>query len=80
MYQPILQKKRRQEDWLFLHYNQVLAKEGMDKLEEFTGAKVDRSFPTATLCRSTPDKGLPGKCLEQYKALCRLAGYQDPNL
>jgi hypothetical protein len=80
MYQPILQKKRRQEDWLFLHYNQVLTEEGMDKLEQFTGANIDRSFPTAALNRSKTDKGLAYKSVKQYRDLCKLAGYQDQNL
>jgi len=61
MYLPILLTHRHHGDWLFLHYNQVLTSEGMDKLEEFTGAKVDRSFPTAKLSRSKPIKSIPPK-------------------
>ncbi len=79
-YLPILSIHRYKGDWLFLHYNQVLTSEGMDKLEEFTGSKVDRSFPTAKLSRSKPSGKNPKKSMEIYSDLCKLANYQDPSL
>lgn len=80
MYLPLLLTHRHHGEWLFLHYNQVLTDEGMDKLEEFTGAKVDRSFPTAKLSRSRPSEDMPKKSLQIYYDLCELSGYQDPGL
>lgn len=77
MYLPILSTHRHHGDWLFLHYNQVLTSEGMDKLEEFTGAKIDRSFPTAKLSRSKPIGEIPKKSMAVYRELCKLSGYQD---
>jgi hypothetical protein len=77
MYLPILSIHRHQGDWLFLHYNQVLTSEGMDKLVEFTGTKVDRSFPTAKLSRSRASDKAPKKSMELYLDLCKLSGYQD---
>jgi len=80
MYLPITLTHRYHGEWLFLHYNQVLTSEGMDKLEEFTGAEVDRSFPTAKLSRSKPSEEIPKKSLKIYRQLCELAGYQDSSL
>jgi hypothetical protein len=80
MYLPILLTHRHHGDWLFLHYNQVLSSEGMDKLEEFTGATVDRSFPTAKLSRSKSLEKIPGKSMRIYRDLCKLADYQELSL
>jgi hypothetical protein len=78
IYLPILYDHRHQGDWLFLHYDQVLTPEGLDRLEKFTGANVDRSFPTAKLSRSKPVLKIPKDNLALYRELCKLAGSFDP--
>jgi hypothetical protein len=80
MYQPILDRHRYQGEWLFIHYNQALTKEGLDKLEEVSRAKVDRSFPTQALSRSQSGAKAPEKSLGIYRDLCQLAGYQEPSI
>ncbi|NOG51689.1 MAG: hypothetical protein HND48_21365 [Chloroflexi bacterium] len=47
MYAHILYKHRHRGKWLFLHYNQVLTQDGLDKIEALTGAAVNRAFPDA---------------------------------
>jgi hypothetical protein len=80
MYKHILESHVLSGRWLFLHYNQVLTSEGMDKLEEFTGAKVDRSFPTAKLSRSGASEEISKTSLDVYQKLCELSGYQNSSL
>jgi hypothetical protein len=75
MYRHILEIHRREGDWLFLHFNQVLTGEGIDRLEQLTGAKADRSFPDATLSRSVSERPAPASAQIVYGQLCKLAGY-----
>jgi hypothetical protein len=77
MYEHILEKHIGEGDWLFLHYNQAVSQAGLDKLESFTGASVDRSFPNSEIRRSFSDKPVPRKTLRIYKQLCELANYQE---
>ena len=80
MHRHILETHTLSGQWLFLHYNQVLTEEGLDSLEKFTCAKVDRSFPTNKLSRSMYSEEVPLKSMRIYRDLCKLAGYQDQNL
>lgn len=80
IYSPIIYDHRHQGDWLFLHYDQAFTPEGLDRLQKFTGAKVDRSFPTAKLSRSKPLLKIPKNCRALYQELCKLADYLDPEL
>lgn len=73
IYSHILQVHRDEGKWLFLHYNQLLCKEGLDKLESFTEAKVDRFFPDKNLRRSFSDKAVSDEASRIYKNLCKLA-------
>ncbi len=78
MYSHILHKHRNRGNWLFLHYNQLLEEEGLIKIEDFTGAKIDRTFPEKKLNRSLPDEApIPGQAAEIYAELCRLAGVKS---
>lgn len=78
MYQAILWKHSKEGSWLFLHYNQVLQEEGLDRIEEFTCAKIDRAFPTSTLSRSTSVATVPLRYENIYRELCEVAGFQIP--
>ncbi|MBO8130500.1 MAG: sulfotransferase [Candidatus Marinimicrobia bacterium] len=75
MYTHILEYHVKEGDWLFIHYDQVPTKEGLDKIEDFTGAKVDRSFPEKDLKRSKGDFEVDSKLREIYSRLCEFAGY-----
>ena len=74
MYRHIL-NHRAEGDWLFLHYEQVLSGEGLEKLATFTGASIDRSFPDVALRRSHKEQSIPKKTETIYQQLCQLAGY-----
>ncbi len=52
MYQHILTKHSKSGEWLFLHYDDLFGTNTLDKIEEFTGVKIDRDFPNISLNRS----------------------------
>lgn len=60
--------------WLFLHYEQLFTPEGLDRLEDVTGASVDRQFPTRSLSRTTDARPVPAGIMKIYRELCRRAG------
>jgi len=78
MYSHILQKHANDGDWLFLHFDQVLNGDGLDRLEEFLGAPVDRSFPDPAFRRTTSDDAVPKSVRLLYQQLCARAAYTDP--
>jgi hypothetical protein len=73
----ILEKHRHQGDWLFLHLDQLVFENGLARLAEFTGAKVDRSFPKAERYRTFSDMDVPGEAARIYQELCELAGFHQ---
>jgi hypothetical protein len=75
MYGRILGRHRREGDWLFLHYEQLLTEEGMRSLERFVGAPISRSFPEEALRRTQSDEPLSEASLAIYEELCGLARY-----
>ena len=76
MYRHILEIHRHQGEWLFMHYDQVLSGDVFDRLEEFIGTNVDRSFPEKKLRRSSSARHVPRKSQQVYAQLCELAGYR----
>jgi hypothetical protein len=78
MYARILNQHAREGDWLFLHYDQAMSGDAFDRLESFTGARVDRSFPEKALSRS-PAVGEASPAVQAiYERLCELAGFIEP--
>ena len=77
MYQHILQAHHSEGEWLFLHYNQVLSGNGLEKLASVTGASVDYSFPEKSLQRSQSNHSIPKNAEIIYQELCNLAGYTE---
>jgi len=75
MYEHVLQTHSKQGDWLFLHYDQVLRGDGLDRLEKFVGSAVDRGFPDAAFRRSVARDPTPVLAQQTYDRLCALAGY-----
>lgn len=75
MYSHILELHGTQGEWLYLHYDQLLEEEGCDRIEEFTGAAVDRTFPEKKLNLSkAEDIRLPDSVAQLYDRLCQLSG------
>ena len=79
MYRHVIEKHRQRGEWLFLHYYQLLTPEGLDRLEAFVDAKIDRSFPEAGLKRSRSSEPVPVQTAQVYRDLCELAGYDEPS-
>ncbi|MFT7668008.1 MAG: glycosyltransferase involved in cell wall biosynthesis [Planctomycetota bacterium] len=75
MYARILEQHQHDGQWLFLHYEQLFTEEGLDRLEQFVGAPINRDFPEQRLSRSRPDHSIPAKVAGQYKELCQLANH-----
>lgn len=77
MYRHILERHRREGDWLFFHYDQMFTEEGLARLEDFVGVHVDGSFPEASLRRSISDHPVPEEGWHVYRRLCAVAGYEE---
>jgi hypothetical protein len=78
MYLHVLRTHRREGDWLFLHYDQVVGGDGLSRLEKFVEAPVDVGFPEAALRRSYPadNSRVPKRTRRIYQELCDSAGYR----
>jgi hypothetical protein len=77
MYRHILEKHRREGDWMFVHYHQFFDPAMLQRLEDFVAAPVSRSFAERGLERSPPNALVSEANQEIYHALCDAAGY-DP--
>ncbi len=76
-YRHILEIHRYEGDWIFIHYNQVFTKDGLDRIEKLVGTKINRDFPDPSLNRSKPKYSVPIEAQRIYKQLCTLAGYSE---
>ncbi len=77
MYRHILERHHRRGDWLFLHYDQVVDRSSLDRLDDLLDAHVDRTFADAAVGRSSDDTRpgrLPRATAQVYATLCELAG------
>jgi len=72
-YRWILRHHAEGGDWFFIHFDQALTTAGMDRLEAFAGATVDRSFADGRLSRARSDGAYGGST---YRRLCALAGHR----
>ena len=79
MYRHIVEKHRYEGEWLFLHYDQIVNGQGLERLEKFTGAHIDECFPDGSLRRSLSFTNVPKRILSLYEQLCNLAKY-DPKV
>ena len=75
MYLHILANHKPDGTWLFLHYDQMLNHQGLDRLEAFSATTVDRSFPERSLKRSISQEPVPVETEHLYRRLCELASY-----
>lgn len=76
MYSHVLKTHRHQGKWVFLHFQQLLNGQGLDRLESAVGAKLNRGFPDPTLQRSKKaPQEISAQASQAYEDLCRLADY-----
>lgn len=79
MYQHILRQYEEERDksrWLFVHFNQILTGEGLEKIQLLTQAYVDKSFPDKRFNRTQiQEYTMPRKIESIYKSLCLFASY-----
>lgn len=76
MYEHILRRHMHEGEWLFVHYDQVLHGDGMNKLERILGTAVNRDFPDSKLRRSVAVEPAPADAGDVYQELCELAGFE----
>jgi len=75
MYRHIVQVHRHQGDWLFVHFDQVLAGDGLRAIAECTGASIDAGFPDPALRRSEVQQPASASAMALYGTLCELASH-----
>jgi hypothetical protein len=77
MYSHILNIWKDDGSWLFVHYDQVLTAKGLDRIQQFTHAPIDRDFPARELRSGCCEDDVSLPISKLYRHLCRLAGYKD---
>jgi hypothetical protein len=77
MYRRILDEHALAGEWLFVHYDQALSGIAFERLEDFTGAYVDRSFPEESLARSPAAGEVSPDVRATYDRLCELAQFTE---
>jgi len=77
MYRHIVEKHQYEGEWLFLHYEQVVNGQALERLANFTDADVDHTFPEEFLRRSFSYTSVPKRICTLYDRLCNLAKYDS---
>lgn len=80
MYRHILEMHRYEGQWLFLHYDQLLKGDGLDRLERFVGTEINRDFPDVLLNRSIPKETASLEAKWIYKQLCIVACMENDEI
>lgn len=75
-YEHIFSNIMDESEWIFLHFDQILTGDGLDRLESFTGARADFSFPDPAFRRSRSEGPITPRAWRTYEQLCRLARYK----
>jgi hypothetical protein len=73
MYERVLNARRHEGEWLFLHFDQLLNGSAIPAIEQLLGASVNRDFAEPGLSRAQALEA-PANAIETYRALCTLAG------
>ena len=63
-------------DWLFVHYEQLLAGTAYDAIERLLDTRVDREFADTGLRRSTAPSAADSEVAQLYRRLCEYAGFR----
>jgi hypothetical protein len=77
MYRYVLEIHSRHGEWLFVHYDQVLDGDGLERLATFLEVSPDQTFPDAALRHVRLQKPVPLQAQRVYQHLCRLANWDD---
>jgi hypothetical protein len=77
MYSSILKMYTHESNWIFLHFDQLLMGEGLERLAQCTGARIDMDFPDPNLRRSRPSRISNRVVRGIYDRLCDLAEYSE---
>jgi hypothetical protein len=72
----VIEKHRHAGEWLFLHLQQIVAGDGLARLGEFTGAKIDGKFARPERQRTCSAEQVPQSVDRVYKKLCQLAEFR----
>jgi len=75
MYRHILERHCRDGEWLFVHYEQMLSGDGIERLAAFLDADLDRGLIDPALHRSRPIGAVPQPAQQIYAQLCARAGW-----
>lgn len=75
VYGRVLERHRRQGDWLFVHYEQLLDGTGVERLAHALDAPLDPSLADPALSRSHAGAAVPAGAESTYAELCARAGY-----
>jgi hypothetical protein len=75
MYRHILELHSLRGDWLFIHFDQVLTQQGLDLIEDFIDATVDRSFPEIDLKHQIPAICHSPVASKIYETLCEKSAF-----
>jgi hypothetical protein len=79
MYQRVLDIHRKQGNWLFLHYRQILSGSANPRLEEFLKTRIKSDFADNSLFRVLNGGNVPPEITSVYAQLCELAQYYPEN-
>ena len=74
MYRRILDDHSQSGKWLFLHFDELLTVEGVEKLETFVGASLAADFPEPGLMHSRSHRAVSAEVAETFAELCERAG------
>jgi len=75
MYRRVLDSHRKQGNWLFLHYRQILSGSASPRLEEFLKARIKSDFADNSLSHAFNGCNVPPETAAVYEHLCELAQY-----
>jgi len=75
MYRHILERHCHTGEWLFVHYEQLLAGDGVARLAAFLDAGLDASLVNPALRRAQPTGAIPEQVQRLYQDLCTRAGW-----
>ena len=75
IYTRVLHDHRRDGDWLFVHYDELLEPPGMGRLGAAVGVQLDASVADRALRRARPQEPPPAETAPLYEELCRAAGH-----
>ncbi|GIK72620.1 MAG: hypothetical protein BroJett021_16080 [Chloroflexota bacterium] len=77
MYRHILERHCQAGEWLFVHYEQILAGDGVERLAAFLDADLDLSLINPAMRRSQPEGVVPDQTQQLYRSLCMRAEWTE---